>query len=53
VVVDIKTAKLVQKVSTPPEARSLDVSLASGRVYLATTAKHGPCGGCIQIFAQE
>jgi DNA-binding beta-propeller fold protein YncE len=53
VVVDIKTGKLVQKVPTPPEARSLGVSLATGRVYLATTAKHGPCGGCIQIFAPE
>jgi DNA-binding beta-propeller fold protein YncE len=53
VVVDIKTGTLVQKLPTPPEARSLGVSLATGRVYLATTAKHGPCGGCIQIFAPE
>ena len=53
VVVDIKTKKLVQKLPTSVEARSLDVSLANGRVYLATTANNGPCGGCIQVFAPE
>jgi len=53
VVVDIKSRKLAQKVPTSVEARSLDVSLASGRVYLATTANNGPCGGCIQVFAPE
>jgi DNA-binding beta-propeller fold protein YncE len=53
VVVDIKTRKLAQTVPTSTEARSLDVSLATGRVYLATTAKNGPCGGCIQVFAPE
>ena len=53
VVVDIKTRKLVQKVPTSVEARSLDVSLAKGRIYLATTADKGPCGGCIQVFAPE
>jgi DNA-binding beta-propeller fold protein YncE len=52
-VVDIKTQKLVQKVPTSVEARSLDVSLANGRIYLATTANNGPCGGCIQVFAPE
>ena len=53
VVVDIKTRKLVQKLPTSVEARSLDVSLANNRVYLATTADKGPCGGCIQAFAPE
>jgi DNA-binding beta-propeller fold protein YncE len=53
VVIDIKTRKLAQTVPTSREARSLDVSLATGRVYLATTAKDGPCGGCIQVFAPE
>ena len=53
VVVDIKSRKLAQKVPTSVEARSLDVSLASGRVYLATTANNGPCAGCIQVFAPE
>ena len=52
-VVDIKTRKLVQKVPTSVEARSLDVNLANGRFYLATTADRGPCGGCIQVFAPE
>ncbi len=52
-VVDIKTRKLVQKVPTSVEARSLDVNLANGRFYLATTADKGPCGGCIQVFASE
>jgi DNA-binding beta-propeller fold protein YncE len=53
VVVDIKAKKLVQKLPTSLEARSLDVSLANNRVYLATTADNGPCGGCIQVFAPE
>ncbi len=53
VVVDIKSRKLAQMVPTSTEARSLDVNLATGRVYLATTAKNGPCGGCIQVFAPE
>jgi DNA-binding beta-propeller fold protein YncE len=53
VVVDIKTRKLVQKMPTSVEARSLDVNLANGKVYLATTADRGPCGGCIQVFAPE
>ena len=47
VVVDIKSRKPVQTVPTSTEARSLDVNFATGRVYLATTAKDGPCGGCI------
>ena len=51
VVIDIKTRKLAQKVPTSIEARSLDVNLANGRFYLATTADRGPCGGCIQVFA--
>jgi len=53
VVVDIKSRKLAQTVPTSTEARSLDVNLATGRVYLATTANNGPCGGCIQVFAPE
>ena len=53
VVVDIKSRKLAQTVPTSTEARSLDVNLASGHVYLATTANNGPCGGCIQVFAPE
>jgi hypothetical protein len=29
------------------------VNLANNRVYLATTAKDGPCGGCIQVFEPQ
>jgi DNA-binding beta-propeller fold protein YncE len=53
VVVNIKNRKLAQMVPTSTEARSLAVSLANDRVYLATTANNGPCGGCIQVFAPE
>jgi DNA-binding beta-propeller fold protein YncE len=52
-VVDIKTAKLVQQVKTSRGARSSAVSLASGRVYVATSAKTGPCGGCIAVYGTE
>ena len=34
-------------------ARSLGVNLATSKIYVATTAKGGPCGGCIVAFAQE
>jgi DNA-binding beta-propeller fold protein YncE len=53
IVVDIKDAKLVDKVPTWNGTRSLGVSLASNRVYVATTAKDGPCGGCIAVFAPQ
>jgi DNA-binding beta-propeller fold protein YncE len=53
VVVDIKTRQFVQKVPTGNGARSLGVNLATNKVYVATTAKGGPCGGCIVAFAQE
>jgi DNA-binding beta-propeller fold protein YncE len=53
VVVDTKTRQLVQKVSSWNGARSLGVNLATNKVYLATTAKGGPCGGCIVAFAPE
>jgi len=49
-VVDIKTGQLAQKIVTPKDSRSLAVS-ADNRVYLATTAKDGPCGGCLMVFA--
>ena len=51
--VDIKTRQLVQKVPTWNGARSLGVNLATNKVYVATTAKGGPCGGCIVAFAPE
>jgi DNA-binding beta-propeller fold protein YncE len=53
IVVDIKTRQPVQKVPTWNGARSLDVSLANNRVYVATTAKEGPCGGCVAVFAPQ
>jgi DNA-binding beta-propeller fold protein YncE len=53
IVVDIKSGKLVEKVPTWNGTRSLGVSLASNRVYVATTAKDGPCGGCIAVFALQ
>ena len=53
VVVDIKTRQLVQKVPTWNGVRSLGVNLATNKVYVATTAKGGPCGGCIVAFAPE
>ncbi len=53
VVVDIRSRQLIQKVPTWRGARSLAVNLESGRVYVATTAKDGPCGGCIAVFAPQ
>ena len=53
VVVDVKTRQLVEKVPTGNGARSLGVNLATGKIYVATTAKGGPCGGCIVALAQE
>jgi DNA-binding beta-propeller fold protein YncE len=52
-VVDTATGKLVQKVTTSRGARSSAVSLANGRVYVATSARTGPCGGCIAVYAAE
>jgi DNA-binding beta-propeller fold protein YncE len=52
-VVDIASRKLVQNVRTSPGSRSLGVNLSTGRVYVATTAKDGPCGGCILAYAPE
>jgi DNA-binding beta-propeller fold protein YncE len=53
VVVDIKTRQLIEKVPTGKGARSLGVNLATNKIYVATTAKGGPCGGCIVAFAQQ
>jgi DNA-binding beta-propeller fold protein YncE len=53
VVVDIKTRQLIEKVPTGNGSRSLGVNLATNRIYVATTAKGGPCGGCIVAFAQQ
>jgi DNA-binding beta-propeller fold protein YncE len=53
VVVDTGTGKLVQRVPTSRGARSSAASHANNRVYVATSAKTGPCGGCIMVYAAE
>ena len=52
-VVDTKTRKGLQQIPTSNGARSLDVSLANNRVYVATTAKELACRGCIVVYAPE
>jgi DNA-binding beta-propeller fold protein YncE len=52
-VVDTKTKKGLQQIPTSNGARSLDVSLANNRVYVATTAKELACRGCIVVYAPE
>jgi DNA-binding beta-propeller fold protein YncE len=52
-VVDTKTKRGVQQIPTSNGARSLDVSLANNRVYVATTAKELACRGCIVVYAPE
>ena len=52
-VIDIKTKKLVQRIPTSTSAHAIAVSFATNQVYLPTTAKYGPCGGCIVVFAPE
>lgn len=53
IVVDTKTRALVQKVPTWNGSRSVALNLATNRIYLATTAKSGPCGSCVAVFAQD
>jgi hypothetical protein len=53
VVIDTKTQQPIQKITTPNGSRSLGVSLANNRVYVATTAKDTSCVGCILVFAPE
>ncbi len=52
-VVDIKTKNGLQQIPTSNGARSLGVSLANNRVYVATTAKELACRGCIVVYAPE
>jgi DNA-binding beta-propeller fold protein YncE len=51
VVVDTKSRQLVQKVPTWRGSRSVGVNDATGKAYVATAAKGGPCGGCIAVLA--
>ena len=53
IVADTRTGKLVQRVTTSRGARSSGVSLATGRVYVATSAKQGPCGGCVVVYGTD
>jgi DNA-binding beta-propeller fold protein YncE len=50
-VIDPAIRTLKQKLPTWPGSRSVAVYQDSNRIYLATTAKDGPCGGCILVFA--
>jgi DNA-binding beta-propeller fold protein YncE len=52
-VIDPKTKTLVQRIQASNGAHSLALSLANDHVYLPTTAKSGPCGGCILVYAPE
>jgi DNA-binding beta-propeller fold protein YncE len=52
-VIDVKSRKLLQQIPTSNGAHSIGISLAQNRVYLPTTAKDGPCGGCILVFAPQ
>jgi hypothetical protein len=52
-VVDTKTKKGLQQITTSNGARSLGASLANNRVYVATTAKELACRGCIVVYAPE
>jgi DNA-binding beta-propeller fold protein YncE len=52
-VVDTKTKKGLHQIPTSNGARSLGVSLANNRVYVATTAKELACRGCIVVYAPE
>jgi hypothetical protein len=43
----------VQKIPTSNGAHSIGIALSNGHVYLPTTTKDGPCGGCIQVYAPQ
>jgi YVTN family beta-propeller protein len=52
-VVDIKSRAQVAKIPTSNGAHSIGIGLAQNHLYLPTTAKDGPCGGCILVFAPQ
>jgi hypothetical protein len=52
-VIDIKSRQQVQKIATTNGAHSIGIALANNHVYLPTTTKDGPCGGCILVFAPQ
>jgi hypothetical protein len=52
-VIDIKSRQQVQAIATSNGAHSIGIALAQNHIYLPTTAKDGPCGGCILVFAPQ
>ena len=52
-IIDPKAKTLVQKIQTFDGSHSLALNLGNDHVYLPTTAKSGPCGGCILVYAPE
>lgn len=52
-VIDPKAKTLVQKIQASDGSHSLALNLANDHIYLPTTAKSGPCGGCILVYAPE
>ncbi len=50
-IIDVKSGKLVQQVRTSPGARSIDAASTNHKVYVATSASTGSCGGCIQVYS--
>jgi DNA-binding beta-propeller fold protein YncE len=52
-VIDPRMRTLVQRIQASDGAHSLALSLGNNHVYLPTTAKSGPCGGCILVYAPE
>ena len=49
----IESIPVVNERDPSPSKGMFYLTPASGRVYLATTANNGPCGGCIQVFAPQ
>jgi DNA-binding beta-propeller fold protein YncE len=49
-VIDAATRSLKQALATYAGSRSVAIRQGSDRIYLATTAKDGPCGGCILVY---
>lgn len=51
-VIDAETNKLVQRIATWTGSHALALA-PSGKVYLPTRARSGPCGGCVLVYAQQ
>lgn len=53
IVVDAKSQQLIEKMPTSAGARFVGINQRTSRIYLPTTAKDGPCGGCIVVYAPQ